>query len=73
VPVVVSLTHAHHRHLGVHRGEEVRIEVGRAVVRDLEHVGPQVNARGDEIPLRLDLGVARQKDPRAADVGAQDQ
>jgi hypothetical protein len=69
--VVVVDAHAHHRGLRVHGGEEIRIEVRRSVVRDLEHVRTQVDAGGDEIPLRLHLGVAGQENPNAVDFCAE--
>lgn len=71
MPVVVVDADADHSDLGVHGGEEVRIEVRRTVVRHLQHVGAQVGAGCDEVLLRLDLGIAGQEDPHAAHLGAE--
>ena len=50
VPVVVVQPDADHREPGLHRGQEVRVGVGRAVVRHLEHVGAQVGAASRAAP-----------------------
>ena len=42
------------RHAGAAGGEELRVGVRAAVVRHLEHVGPQIDAAGDD--PRLGLG-----------------
>jgi hypothetical protein len=73
VPIVVVEANAHHRDGGVDGGEEVRIGVGRAVVRDLEHVGAKIRAGREQRALSLDLGVARQEDAYAVDHRPQDQ
>lgn len=46
----------------MHRSEEGRREVRRTVVGHLQHIGPQVDAGGQQVLLRLDLGVAGQQD-----------
>ena len=57
VSVVVVQADTDHADAGVHRREEIWIRVRRAVVRDLEDVGAQVDATRQELALRLDLGV----------------
>jgi hypothetical protein len=62
MPVVVTGTGTDHRHAGADRGKELRREVGRAMVRHLQHVRVQVGAGVQHRLLCLDLGVARQQD-----------
>jgi hypothetical protein len=71
--VVVVRADADHRHRRVDRSQKRRLRIGGPVVRHFEDVRAQVRAGGDQRPLRLDLGVARQEDPHAADLGAQHQ
>ena len=47
--------------------EELRVGVRAAVVRHLEHVGPQVDPAATEPGLRLGAEVAGEQDPHAAD------
>ena len=47
--------------------QEVRVRVGAAVVRHLEHVGPQVRAVADEAGLRLGAEVSGEEHPDAPD------
>jgi hypothetical protein len=69
--VVVVHADADNREAGVHRSQEVRVGVGRAVVRHLEHVDAQVGPGVEKRLLGLDLGVAREHDPDAVDIGHQ--
>jgi hypothetical protein len=71
VPVVVVEPDADHADRCVHCREEVRIRIGRSVVRHLQHVGAQVGAGGQQRLLGLDLRIAGQQDPHPADLGAQ--
>ena len=63
VAIVVVEADADDGDLRVNRGKEVRIEVGRPVVRHLQHVGPQVGSGREEVLLSLDLRVAGEQDP----------
>lgn len=69
--VVVVQADADHADAGVHRPQERRVEVGRAVVWHLEHVGAQVDPRREHRTLSLDLDVSGQQDPHPAGRGAQ--
>ena len=71
MPVVVVYAHTHHGDLRVNGGKEVRIEIRRAVVRHLQHVGPQVGTGRDEVLLSFDLRVAGQQDPDPTDLSSQ--
>src|SRR4051812_16610966 len=66
VAVVVVGTHGHQRHPRTGGGEEVRIDVGTAVVGHLEHVGAQVDPPVEDAGLRLRAEVAGEQDPDAA-------
>jgi hypothetical protein len=72
VPVVVVQADTDHRDPRVDRGEEGGEGVGRAVVRNLEHVRAQVLTSVEHRLLRLHLGVPREQDALARDVGPQD-
>jgi hypothetical protein len=61
--IVVVESHADHADPGVRRRQERRVRVRRAVVRNLQDVGAQVDTGGEDLALFLDLGVARQQDP----------
>lgn len=61
MPVVVVQTDTDEPDPGVHGGEEGGVGVGRAVMRHLQHVGPDVDPRREHRLLRLDLHIARQQ------------
>jgi hypothetical protein len=67
MPVVVVETHTDHAHPRMDRRQEVRVGVGRAVVRDLQHVRGDVHTVGQHGLLRLDLDVTRQQDAHVTD------
>lgn len=73
MPVIVVGTDAHHRDLGVHRGEKVRIEIRRTVVRHLQYIRTQVGPDRHQVLLRLDLGITGQQDPNAIHLGTEDE
>ncbi len=73
MPVVVVYSHADDPDAGVGRLEERRREVGRAVVRNLQHVGAQICPRLEKALLCLDLDIAGQQDANTADGRAQHQ
>jgi hypothetical protein len=73
VPVRVAGADADHGHPGVHRGEEVRIEIRRAVVRHLQHVSPHIGTGRHQVLLCFDLDIAGQQDPHPADLCAEHQ
>ena len=56
-----------------HRLEERRELVPTAVVRHLEHIGPQVSPGGQEVGLRLRLDVAGEQQHEASHLDAQHQ
>jgi hypothetical protein len=61
MPVVVVQPDRNHRHSGVHGSQEPRIGVRASVVRNLQHVGPEVDARVKHSLLLLHLRVARKQ------------
>ena len=65
--VVVVQADADYCHPGMHRCEKRGIEIRRAMVRHLEHVGAHVGADAEHRLLCLDLDVAGQQDPDIAD------
>jgi hypothetical protein len=65
MPVVVVRADADHAHPRVDRGQEIWVEVRRAVVRHLQHVGPQVGAGAEQLALGLHLFITRQQDADA--------
>jgi hypothetical protein len=71
VAVVVAGPDRDQRQPGVAGLQERRVGVGAAVVRHLEDVGAQVGTAGQQVVLRLDLGIAGQQDPHAGHGGAQ--
>jgi hypothetical protein len=71
--VVVVQPDADHRHGRVGGGQELRIGVCGTVVRDLEHVRPQVRTRVEQRALGIDLGITRQQDADTGHLGTQDQ
>lgn len=64
--VVVVQSDTDHCRPRMHGGQEGRVGVRGPVVRDLQHVGAQVGARGENRPLFLELGVAGQEDAHTA-------
>jgi len=66
VTIGVVGTHRDEGDAGLGRGQEVRIGVRAAVVRDLQHVGLQVHPAGQDAGLRLRVQVAGEQDPDAA-------
>ena len=72
VAVVVVQADRDQRHPGMHRAAGTPAsEIGAAVMRHLEDVGPQVGAGRQQVVLRLDLGVAGQQDPHPGHRGPQ--
>jgi hypothetical protein len=71
MPVIVVQADADHRDGRMSGGEECRVGVGGAVMRNLEHVGPQIRARVQQRALRVDLRVAGEQDANALDLGSQ--
>ncbi len=71
--VVVVQTDADHADARAHGREKIRIEVRRAVVRHLEHVGADVDALCQHRLLRLDLDITWQQDGGVADSRAEHQ
>jgi hypothetical protein len=67
VAVVVVGADRDQRHPGAGGGEEVRVDVGAAVVRHLEHVGVQVGAAGEDARLGPRAEVAGEQHPDAVD------
>ena len=66
VAVGVVRADRHQRDPGAGRGQERRVGVGAAVVRDLEDVGAQVDAAGEHACLGGRAQVAGEQDPHAA-------
>jgi hypothetical protein len=73
VPVGVVRAHGDERGAGAGGREEPGIGVRAAVVRNLEHVGPQIDPAGAQPGLGLRPEVSGQEDPHAPDGGAHDQ
>ena len=67
MPVGVVRAHRDQRDPGAAGREEVRIGVAAAVVRHLEHVGPQVDPGGDHRASASGPQVAGEQDPQPVD------
>jgi len=63
VAVVVGGAHRDQRDPRAGGGQEVRVHVGAAVVRDLEHVGTQVDAAVEDARLGLGAEIAGEQHP----------
>jgi hypothetical protein len=72
MPVGVVRTHRDEGDPSAGGGQETRVCVGAAVVRNLEHVRPQVCAGGNDPGLRCGTQVTREEDPDAAVSGPGD-
>jgi hypothetical protein len=72
VAVVVVQPDRDDAQLGVHRCEEPGVGVRAAVVRDLEHIRADIDARVEHRLLFFDLGVTGQQHPHALDGRSQD-
>jgi hypothetical protein len=66
VPVAVVLPHRDQRHAGAAGGEETRIGVAAAVVRNLQHVRAEIGSGGEDPRLRCGAQVPGEQDPHAA-------
>jgi hypothetical protein len=66
VPVRVVRTHRDQGDARTGGGQEVRVGVGAAVVRHLQHVGAHVDAPAQDPGLGLGVEVAGQEDPHTA-------
>ena len=73
--MAVGVVHPHRRDRDprLHRLEERRQLVPAAVVRNLQHVGPQVPPGGQEVRLRLRFDVAGEQQHQPGDLDTQDQ